>query len=37
MAGFEDAGTKPLPHFLGHRERLKERFREVRAQCHPGL
>ena len=28
MSGFEDAGNKPLPHFLGHRERLKERFRE---------
>lgn len=28
MAGFEDAGNDPLPHFLGHRERLKERFRE---------
>ena len=28
MPGFEDAGNKPLPHFLGHRERLKERFRE---------
>ena len=26
MAGFDDAGAKPLPHFLGHRERLKERF-----------
>ncbi len=28
MTGFEDSGNKPLPHFLGHRERLKERFRE---------
>ena len=26
MAGFDDAGAKPLPHFVGHRERLKERF-----------
>jgi DNA repair protein RadC len=27
MAGFGDAGGKaPLPHFLGHRERLKQRF-----------
>ena len=28
MAGFDDAGMKPPPHFLGHRERLKERFRD---------
>ncbi|MEI8178880.1 DNA repair protein RadC [Aestuariivirga sp.] len=28
MTGFEDSGNKRLPHFLGHRERLKERFRE---------
>ncbi len=27
MAGFHDAGIKPPPHFLGHRERLKIRFR----------
>ena len=27
MAGFDDAGIKPpQPHFLGHRERLKDRF-----------
>jgi DNA repair protein RadC len=26
MAGFEDAGVRP--HYLGHRERLKNRFRE---------
>jgi DNA repair protein RadC len=27
VAGFDDAGVKPLqPHFLGHRERLKDRF-----------
>ncbi|MFT3986484.1 RadC family protein [Aestuariivirga sp.] len=27
MAGFDDAGVKlPAPHFLGHRERLKDRF-----------
>jgi DNA repair protein RadC len=29
MSGFEDAGNDPPPHFLGHRERLKERFRET--------
>jgi DNA repair protein RadC len=29
MSGFEDAGSDPPPHFLGHRERLKERFRET--------
>ncbi len=28
MVGFDDAGMKPPPHFLGHRERLKERFRD---------
>jgi DNA repair protein RadC len=29
MSGFEEAGgSKPPPHFLGHRERLKERFRD---------
>ncbi|WP_373504273.1 DNA repair protein RadC [Aestuariivirga sp.] len=29
MAGFDDAGAKPPPpHFLGHRDRLKDRFRE---------
>src|SRR5438552_3170332 len=28
MAGFDDANVKPPPHFFGHRERLKERFRE---------
>ena len=28
MTGFQDAGGKPLPHFLGHRERLRERFKE---------
>jgi DNA repair protein RadC len=29
MAGFDDAGAgkPPPPHFLGHRERLKDRFR----------
>ena len=26
MAGFDDAGVKVQPHFLGHRERLKDRF-----------
>ena len=27
MAGFDDAGIKPpQPHFLGHRDRLKDRF-----------
>ena len=26
--GFDDAGMKPQPHFLGHRERLKTRFRD---------
>jgi DNA repair protein RadC len=35
MSGFEDAGNKPLPHFLGHRERLKERFREAGADALP--
>jgi DNA repair protein RadC len=35
MSGFEDAGNKPLPHFLGHRERLKERFREAGADSMP--
>lgn len=25
--GFDDAGLKPQPHYLGHRERLKGRFR----------
>ena len=35
MAGFEDAGNKPLPHFLGHRERLKERFREAGSDSMP--
>ena len=35
MAGFEDAGNKPLPHFLGHRERLKERFREAGPEAMP--
>lgn len=35
MPGFEDAGNKPLPHFLGHRERLKERFREAGAEAMP--
>ena len=28
MAGFDDAGIKPPPHFLGHRDRLKGRFRD---------
>jgi DNA repair protein RadC len=28
MAGFDDAGAKPPPHYLGHRERLKVRFAE---------
>ena len=28
MAGFDDAGIKPPPHFLGHRERLKDRFKD---------
>ena len=27
MVGFDDAGIKPATHFLGHRERLKGRFR----------
>ena len=35
MSGFEDAGNKPLPHFLGHRERLKERFRESGHEAMP--
>ena len=35
MSGFEDAGNKPLPHFLGHRERLKERFREAGSEAMP--
>ena len=35
MSGFEDAGNKPLPHFLGHRERLKERFRESGPEAMP--
>jgi DNA repair protein RadC len=26
--GFEDSGGKAMPHYHGHRERLKERFRE---------
>jgi DNA repair protein RadC len=28
VAGFNDAGLKPEPHYHGHRERLKDRFRE---------
>lgn len=35
MAGFDDAGVKPPPHFLGHRERLKERFRAGGPQAVP--
>ncbi len=35
MSAFEDAGSKTLPHFLGHRERLKERFREGGAEAMP--
>jgi DNA repair protein RadC len=35
VSGFEDAGNKPLPHFLGHRERLKERFRESGPEALP--
>jgi DNA repair protein RadC len=36
MAGFEDAGAKPPPpHFLGHRDRLKSRFREGGADAVP--
>jgi DNA repair protein RadC len=35
MSGFEDAGNDPLPHFLGHRERLKERFRENGGEALP--
>jgi DNA repair protein RadC len=34
-SGFEDSSGKPLPHFLGHRERLKERFREGGAEAMP--
>ncbi|MBI2719210.1 MAG: DNA repair protein RadC [Rhizobiales bacterium] len=36
MAGFDDAGAgKPPPHFLGHRERLKNRFRDGGADAVP--
>ncbi len=35
MAGFDDAGLKPGPHFLGHRERLKDRFRNGGADAVP--
>jgi DNA repair protein RadC len=35
MAGFDDASVKPPPHFLGHRERLKDRFREGGADAVP--
>ena len=27
--GFEDSGGKPLPHYHGHRERLRERFKQA--------
>ena len=35
MTGFDDAGFKPPPHFLGHRERLKDRFRDGGADAVP--
>ncbi len=36
MPGFDDAGGKPpLPHFLGHRERLKTRFWDGGADAVP--
>ena len=35
MAGFDDAGVKPPPHFLGHRDRLKDRFRDGGADAMP--
>jgi DNA repair protein RadC len=36
MSGFEEAGgSKPPPHFLGHRERLKERVREGGQEAMP--
>ena len=35
MAGFDDAGIKPPAHFLGHRERLKDRFRDGGADAMP--
>ncbi len=36
MSGFEEAGgSKPPPHFLGHRERLKERFRDGGPEAMP--
>ncbi|WP_395688170.1 DNA repair protein RadC [Aestuariivirga sp.] len=35
MSGFEDAGNDGVPHFLGHRERLRERFREHGGQSLP--
>ena len=33
MAGFDDAGAKP--HYLGHRDRLKDRFNEAGADALP--
>jgi DNA repair protein RadC len=35
VAGFDDASIKPPPHFLGHRERLKGRFRSGGADAVP--
>lgn len=35
MGGFDDAGVSPPPHFLGHRERLKDRFRAGGADAVP--
>ncbi len=35
MAGFDDAGSKPPAHYLGHRERLKDRFRDGGAGAMP--
>jgi DNA repair protein RadC len=35
VPGFDDAGAKPPPHFLGHRERLRERFRAGGADAMP--
>lgn len=36
MVGFDDAaGKTPQPHFLGHRERLKERFTQGGADAMP--
>jgi DNA repair protein RadC len=35
VAGFDDAGIKPPPHFLGHRERLRGRFRSGGVEAVP--